>query len=452
MVRKSSQKIEKSEALSPYAQILSAIGPKTADATKQLAQALDSVTLFRPEDLFTPMAEVMKDGWSDEGSALVIQAVKDRITSGAAIDPVALTRWIRVHKDDPNGVRDCLAVDPPDGVDIIRVLSRAGSQKVVFLANWQIAQREVVLKKFVGPDAGNRILQRESQTHPLSMAHPNIIETHILQNSKGEQFLVERRLPLVLTDEWLSNGLQEAANLLRDISSALAFLHDQGLIHGDVKPDNIGFEDGRYILLDFGICRPQGAFSVDVTPTGSLRTRAPELLTLEGEHSKASDVWALGATVYNSFIGRYPLFDPKEKPPRISKPTERESFEKVLSLRVKNEWEQRLNLSAIPDQLRPVLGRALERNPEDRISASELVRESETHLSAVLRFREGYSNFSPSEEIEQLSRYLPDKKVLSLMPESQRRELRSRFAFLKSKKGLPKDKTEQLKSIESRLS
>ena len=93
------------------------------------------------------------------------------------------------------------------------------------------------------------------------MGHPNIIETHCLTNNQGEKFLAEELLPIVLNDDWTSSGVQEAANLLYDISSALNYIHEElKLVHGDIKPDNIGNKDGRYILLDFGICRSIKSF------------------------------------------------------------------------------------------------------------------------------------------------------------------------------------------------
>lgn len=407
--------------------------------------------ILQLDGLFAMMTEAMKVSWSDSESAEVIRAVRDRIESGGPLDTVALQRWIRVHQCDSSSVRDCIFADPPEGVNILKVLSRAGRQKLVFLANWQIAQREVVLKRFRGPDAANRILQRETQTHPLSMAHPNIIETHLLRNNKGEYFLVERRLPLVLSDEWRSNGLQEAANLLRDIASALAFLCEQDLVHGDIKPDNIGFESGRYILLDFGICRPRAAFEADATPTGSLRTCAPELLMEEGKHSDLSDIWALGASVFNTLAGRFPLFDTNEKPPRASDAEERRKFEQVLRNRVQNEWDQRIDSSLIPVPLQPLVGRMLERKPESRIEAHDLRRQAETELSAVLRFGKESTYISPSEEVGQLRRFLPNESILALLPQAQRRELRSRVERLRTSKGLTSDELSELESVESRL-
>ena len=451
--RKPVSREEHTFSLSPHMMILSEIGPATAKATQALAKDLDGARFVNLKELlkglFPMMAEAMKIGWSDSESAAVICAVRDRLRSEAWLDIAALQRWIQVHPGDSSSVIDCISADPPEGVNILKVLSRAGSQKLVFLASWQIAQKQVVLKRFRG--SNGRILQRETQTHPLSMAHPNIIETHLLQNKKGEHFLLERRLPLVLNDEWRSNGVQEAANLLRDISSALAFLLEQGLVHGDIKPDNIGFENGRYILLDFGICRPQAAFQSDATPTGSLRTRAPELIMGQEKHSDLSDIWALGATVFNALLGRFPLFDANETPPRVSEPSKRDEFEELLRNRVQEEWDRRIDLSLIHAPLRSLLGSMLELNPQSRIKAQQLLQKAEAELSAVLRFREGATCISASQEIEQLTRFLPDTSILALLPEAQRQSLRSKIDELHASKGLPPDRLSELNAIESRL-
>ena len=173
------------------------------------------------------------------------------------------------------------------------------------------------------------------------MKHPNIIETYYLTNNDNEGFFIEEYLPEVLNDEWNSNGIHEAANLLYNIGSALDELHQLNKVHGDVKPDNIGKRGENYILLDFGICRNIEEFTNDITATGSLRTRAPELLAInkyDGDPTKA-DVWALGATVFNAIVGHFPLFEKGEKPPRITKPEERINFEQILKRRAEQEWK-----------------------------------------------------------------------------------------------------------------
>ena len=60
-----------------------------------------------------------------------------------------------------------------------------------------------VLKRVTGPpELQKAIVQRESRFHPLSMSHENIIETHYLENSANEPFLVEAYLPVLLNDDW----------------------------------------------------------------------------------------------------------------------------------------------------------------------------------------------------------------------------------------------------------
>jgi len=291
------------------------------------------------------------------------------------------------------------------------------------------------------------LLKRELQPHPLSMAHPNIIETHKLQNVKGEAFLVERRLQKVLNDKWKSDGVHEAANLLRDIASALAFLGDKQLIHGDIKPDNIGFDDGRYILLDFGICRPITTFSQETTPTGSLRTRSPELIKGDASHTSASDIWALGATVFNALVERFPLFKPKESPPRISKPAERSRFEEVLVERVDKHWDRFVLDQSIPEPMRNILNSMLSRAPEQRPSASELLKEAEQELAAFLRPTDNADRFSPAEQISQLARFILPSPALHHLASAQKQAFEERLVNLKKAKGLTSEERTKLDKV-----
>jgi len=433
-----------------YAQVLAELGPKTSEAISALIREGAGSTLFAPTgQLLRVLEEGLRTSWTDAEAASAISAIHECVAKQQELNPTTLARWLRAHRNDSRALTDCLQADPPDEITIIQLLSRAGSQKLVFLANWEIAQREVVLKRFIGPEAAERLIPRELQPHPLSMAHPNIIETHLLRNRKGEGFLVERRLPMVLNDSWSSHGVQEAANLLRDIASALAYLQEKQLVHGDIKPDNIGFEDGNYILLDFGICRPIGKFDADATPTGSLRTRAPEVLLGERNHSYSSDIWALGATVYNAVAGRFPLFSPGEAPPRVSTPAEREAFEGVLRGRVRQEWSSRVDPCVVPEPLRPLLQATLDRDPDNRTTAADLVKEAEEELAGFLRASEGPSRFSPEEELEQLVAYLPGERILSLMPDSQKHQLRRRLEGLRGAKGLTSGQREKIDSLQA---
>jgi serine/threonine protein kinase len=417
--------------LPAWALNLAEIGKDTATLVEDYFKQNPNSSLFNTSDQLAlkSLGDALAVGWSDAEAARVVKRTIESFVAETKLDVASLARWVRQHPNNADAVLDCLSVEVPEELSIIKVLSRAGSQKLVFSGTWRLTQSRVVVKKLTGSNA-TKVLERELRTSPLSMKHPNIIETHHLRNSKGEVFLVERHLPEVLSDSWRSNGIQEAANLLYNIADALAFMHERGLVHGDVKPDNIGRDGGAYILLDFGICRLATEFVKETTATGSLRTRAPELLTSNSyEDSRKVDVWALGATVFNVLLGRFPLVDVGEAIPRISHPEERASFERLLATRVETEWDRRVDLQEVPETIRPMLELALRKDPRDRCSATQLKEKAEKHLAAFLR-NQSRSRFSPIDEFEQISNHFPPRRMLDLMPTTERENLRKRLGEL----------------------
>ena len=250
---------------------------------------------------------------------------------------------------------------------------------------------------------------------------------------------MERRLTEVLHDGWEAKGIHEGANLLYDISAALKFLHDHDRVHGDIKPDNIGKEAGEYILLDFGICRNVREFVEEASATGSLRTRSPELLIGRRyiEPPKV-DVWALGATVFAAYNGRFPLIEKEEFIPRVSAPSDRAEFEARLKTRALDEWDHWLNLGEIPERLRPLVKAMLERDPAERISSTNLLEAVQSDLSAFVR--KGMekaarsARFSPLEELIQIERFLASIRPI-IIPGHKRMELMARLNDLSGTAG-----------------
>lgn len=90
-----------------------------------------------------------------------------------------------------------------------------------------------------------------------------------------------------------------AWQLLAEISDALACMHETGWVHSDVKPSNILWTGEKFMLADFGSCLPEGQVS-DTDDPSSYRFAAPE-----GPRFGSSDVWSLGATVFNLVLGSY---------------------------------------------------------------------------------------------------------------------------------------------------
>jgi serine/threonine protein kinase len=312
-----------------------------------------------------------------------------------------------------------------------------------------------VLKKLTGTALDvAKVAAHELHSHPLSIKHPNIIETHFVSNG-AETFLVEEWLPEVLNDNWAPGGMQQTANLFYGISKAIETVHQLGYVHGDIKPDNIGKKDDRFILLDFGICRPMAEFTAETTATGSLRTRAPELLLNEVYSSlpTAADIWALGATIFNFQEERFPFVRRDEKVPRVSDPTERESFERQLSNRVRDEWDKWVCFEKTPNPLRLILAACLDRRPENRPSAAALRESIEKELPAYIPEAavDQESSFAPIAELKQLSRLALRPDDIRLLAADDRGKLLNRVLVLKERLA-NSEVTEDIRKLESLLS
>jgi serine/threonine protein kinase len=440
--------------------------PETDEAkAKQLLESLplDHEPLTRAEfarraltGQLRRVASALLD-WPEDEAVLIVEALLRRWRGMDErdlfdIDLDDVVEWLKAHRqaeraDDRSGaVLDCIELRAPAAVRILRRLPHTGSQKVVYEASWRIGERRVPVALKQLRASARDALTRELLAHPLSLSHPNIVRTYSLQNAEvpPEEFLVEAWLKHPLDDGWLASGLHEAARLLVDLARALSFLHDLTLIHGDVKPDNIGIEGGRFILLDFGIARPRAKFTAEVTPTGSLRTRAPELLTGGGIHAEKTDVWALGATVFNAVVGRFPLFrrEGDEVPKAIGSHgvQARNEFAAELSRRVEEEWESLLTPVLHPadadpiearlmresESFRRLLARMLAREPAERPTALEVLHEAVGSLPALVG-ESGGRVFAPANELHQLDRYLGDEGDLRLLPEQKRRQFVDRL-------------------------
>jgi eukaryotic-like serine/threonine-protein kinase len=199
---------------------------------------------------------------------------------------------------------------------IERELGRGG-MGVVYLAREVRLDRPVALKLLppvlaAQPGPRDRFLREARMAAKLS--HPNIIPIFAVDEIGDFVFFamayvdgetltqrVRRRGPL---------GSGDAARMLREVAWALAYAHDHGVIHRDVKPDNIMLESGtnRALVADFGIAaQVSGAAGLD----GGEVVGTPEFMSPEqalGEHVDAkSDLYALGAVGYFALSGRLPF-------------------------------------------------------------------------------------------------------------------------------------------------
>ena len=143
-----------------------------------------------------------------------------------------------------------------------------------------------------------------------SCVHKNVIrllDTHQIPNS-SDFLLAYPYQPLTLSELLLSTTLV-ARSILRDIFSALAFIHAQGVIHRDIKPTNVLLSSvtGPALLADFGIAwfkNDSASESADakITDVGTTCYRAPELLFGTRCYDEAVDLWAAGCLVAEVFM------------------------------------------------------------------------------------------------------------------------------------------------------
>jgi serine/threonine protein phosphatase PrpC len=151
----------------------------------------------------------------------------------------------------------------------------------------------------------------------------------VIEQPPGRQTCLYTVMPLYqgeLLETRLSRspalGLEEGRNIALKLARAVAALHRAGIIHRDIKPDNVILEAGGSLkLIDLGVVRVPGLeeFSPDNIP-GTRAYMAPEMF--EGEAgNEATDIYALGVTMFHAFTGQYPYGNlDATSPPRRDRP------------------------------------------------------------------------------------------------------------------------------------
>src|SRR5215218_5299198 len=147
-----------------------------------------------------------------------------------------------------------------------------GGMGIVYLAREVHLDRPVAIKllppdRAADPTLRERFLREARLAAKLS--HPNIIPIHAVEEREDFVYYVMAFVDgKTLTDRVRTRGplnASDGARLLREVAWALAFAHDQGLVHRDVKPDNILLESssGRVLVADFGIAAAAGDAAAD---------------------------------------------------------------------------------------------------------------------------------------------------------------------------------------------
>ncbi len=238
--------------------------------------------------------------------------------------------------------------------------------------NRQVAIKIIRPAMLKDPQFKLRFLQEAQAAAKLN--HPSIITIYEFNEDDGRLYMVMELVLdgslLTLQEEWQQQGqpppLDETLHLLAQVAEALGFAHRQGVIHRDIKPDNImrkklvrperpGEPAWRAIVTDFGLAKLQsgGLLETDVSMLlGTLPYIAPEQFHGQKPDGR-SDLYGLGIVLYEMTTGQLPF-----KTHTITDAIQQHCYTAPRS--------PRLLRSDIPEELEQIILKALEKEPADR--------------------------------------------------------------------------------------
>jgi serine/threonine-protein kinase len=200
---------------------------------------------------------------------------------------------------------------------IVRLLGRGG-MGAVYLARDLALDREVAIKVLKTDSSAREVqeqLRREART-AARLSHPNIVPLHAFGEVEGMPYFVmgyvrgESLAARLRRDGRLPE--EDARRILADLADALQHAHRQGVVHRDVKPDNVLLDDesGRALLTDFGVARALGG-SETLTAAGKVvgtpSYMSPEQAAGRADLDGRSDIYSLGVMAYAMLSGRLPF-------------------------------------------------------------------------------------------------------------------------------------------------
>jgi serine/threonine protein kinase len=182
----------------------------------------------------------------------------------------------------------------------------AGAMGAVFRCRDRELQREVALKVVTyAVDATAQERFRREARCLAEIQHPSVVRVYDFATTPQGPYLVMECLEGIPLDK---AELEHPLDALLDAAEGIAECHRHGILHRDLKPANMfRTEDGRTVILDFGLVKPLDATQLTAprTAMGSPVFMAPEILRGE-EASPASDWFAWGVSLYRILEGRYP--------------------------------------------------------------------------------------------------------------------------------------------------
>ncbi len=241
-----------------------------------------------------------------------------------------------------------------------------GGMATVYLAVHEGLHRRVAIKVMAAhPNDEFNFSERFMREARIvaNLSHQNIVTVYDVNIHNGHHYIAMEYLPGGMTlDQKIKNGLTstQALEIIKQIAAALGYAHSKGIVHRDVKPENIMFrEDGSAVLADFGIARSTDVAS-KMTSTGTI-IGTPHYMSPEQGHGleigPRSDIYSLGTVFYETLTGKVPY-----------------TAESTIAVILKHVTEPVPTLESDLVVYQPVLNLMMAKNQDDRYqSCAEII-------------------------------------------------------------------------------
>ena len=152
--------------------------------------------------------------------------------------------------------------------------------------------------------------QTEAQS-AAGLTHPNVVNVYDVGNDDGVYYIVMELIEGITLKEYISKkgklSIKEATSIAIQVSMGLEATHSHGIVHRDVKPQNIIIStDGKVKVTDFGIARAASSNTISSNAMGSVHYSSPEQVR-GGYSDEKSDIYSLGITLYEMVTGVVPF-------------------------------------------------------------------------------------------------------------------------------------------------
>jgi serine/threonine protein kinase len=256
---------------------------------------------------------------------------------------------------------------------ILEELGRGGMGEVYKAEDTKL-NRQVALKFL----SRNPLTSEENKTRFLQEAktasvlnHPNICTIHDIQEHDDQQYIVMEYVDgKTLRAHKRPLSIKQVADIGTQVAEGLAAAHSHGIVHRDIKPDNIIVrKDGIVQILDFGLAKLKGGSTLtkEGSTVGTLAYMPPEQLQ-GGDVDTRSDIFSLGVVLYELVSGHLPF---------------KGDYDSAIIYEIINSYPESISMfrNEVDPELEAIIMECLEKDPNERYqSARELAKN-------LIRFR-----------------------------------------------------------------